>query len=177
MWEESRQPQPRHGAVAPHASPGPTAELAPSPCGRSRRRCGGCPGLLAAASSHLPPPSSLAASRGRQRGSPLPLPRPRCPRGQSAFRAGCRSPPGPAGPGARGPRAGSAACDTAGITGDTGALPAGEHGPARHGARRPLARLPRPAMPPRLTSGWPGRLSPGCKRDRGKAETTFLTLF
>lgn len=134
-----RQPRP-HGGV------GSIAVRAFSPPLRGLPRPAG--GRFQPPSLHLP---AWQPAEGRS-GQPVPpapatLPGRRCPRGQSAFRAGCRSPPGPAGPGARGPRVGSAACDTAGITRDTGALPAGS-------TVRPGTDLGVP---------WPGSPGPRCR--------------
>lgn len=75
---------PRVGGVTTAAAPArscrsprqprPTAALAPSPCGRSRRRCGGCPSLLAAASSHRAATFQPGSQPREGRGSPCPRP-------------------------------------------------------------------------------------------------------
>ncbi|XP_063006383.1 proline-rich protein 2-like [Melospiza melodia melodia] len=163
LWQEPRQRQPRHGAVAPQPAPAPgglgsipVRAFAPS------RRCGGCTSLLPAASSPFLPPSCLAPSGESAEGSPPPRhpAGPPLPSGPERVRRQVPAPPGPV----PADSAGSAACDTAGLagtpglslqgrarrSGGRGCLPAGRA--VRPGSDRPcLPRLLRAAMPPPLT--------------------------
>lgn len=165
VWEESRQPQP-HGGAAPSLR----GLLHPTGC----------------RSQTLPATSQPGSELSEGPGQPVPPgragPGRRCPQGRSAFRAGCGARPAPPGPVQEAPLAterGSLRTPGLSLQGTA------KREPPRREIGTDLAG-PGPAPPAlgaaQLTcagsaSGWPGRSSPGWKRERRKAETTFLTLF